>query len=84
MKKATVSDLRYRFPKLERSLKRGHTIEITKRSRPFARLLPPEPITPNAPPNFPDFLARRKKIFGNRKLKISGAELIRRDRDSSF
>jgi hypothetical protein len=29
----------------------------------------------------PDFLARMRAIFGDRVLEVSGAELIRQDRD---
>jgi len=81
MKKASIRDLRYRFSKVEELLREGEEIHITKRKRVIARLLPPEPVTPNA---FPDFLGRAKKIFGNKALKVSGAELIRRERDERY
>jgi antitoxin (DNA-binding transcriptional repressor) of toxin-antitoxin stability system len=81
MKKASVRDLRYRFPEIERTLNQGHAIEITKRKRLIARLVPAGQSAPSA---FPDFAARAKKIFGKRKLKISGAELLRRERDEGF
>ena len=74
MKKASIRDLRYRFSKVEDLLREGEEIHITKRKRVVARLLPPEPATPKA---FPDFLGRAKNIFGNKALKVSGAELIR-------
>ena len=72
--------LRYRFSVVEDALRHGEEIQITKRKRVIARLLPPEP--PGAPV-MPDFLARMKKIFGKRRMKISGAELVAwgRDRD---
>src|SRR6202030_1932047 len=73
MKKASIRDLRYRFSKVEDLLREGEEIHITKRKRVIARLLPPEPVIPKA---FPDFLGRAKKIFGNKALKVSGAELI--------
>jgi len=81
MKKASIRDLRYRFSKVEELLREGEEIHITKRKRVIARLLPPEPVIPNA---FPDFLGRAKKIFGNKALKVSGAELIRRERDERY
>ncbi len=43
MKKATVRDLRYRFREVENLLREGEEIEITKRKRVIARLLPPGP-----------------------------------------
>jgi hypothetical protein len=54
---------------------------MKKRKRIIARLLPPEPATPVA---FPDFLARMKKIFGKKRMKVSGAEIIARDREERF
>jgi antitoxin (DNA-binding transcriptional repressor) of toxin-antitoxin stability system len=81
MKKASVRDLRYRFPEIERTLNQGHAIEITKRKRLIARLVPAGQSAPSA---FPDFAERAKKIFAKRKLKISGAELLRRERDEGF
>jgi antitoxin (DNA-binding transcriptional repressor) of toxin-antitoxin stability system len=78
MKKASVRDLRYRFSAVEDLLREGEEIHITKRKRVIARLLPPEPPVPKA---FPDFLARQKKIFGKKRLKISGAEQLAAERD---
>lgn len=78
MRKATVRDLRYRFSVVEDLLREGEEIQITKRKRVIARLLPPAPPTPKA---FPDFLARQKKIFGKRRMKISGAEQLAAERE---
>ena len=81
MKKATVRDLRYRFSAVEDLLREGEEIHITKRKRVIARLLPPKPSPPKA---LPDFLARLKKIFGKKRLKVSGADLIAMDREERF
>ncbi len=78
MKKATVRDLRYRFSVVEDLLRDGEEVQITKRKRVIARLLPPEPA---APPRRPDVAARLKKIFGKRKMKVSGAELLAAERE---
>ena len=78
MKKASVRDLRYRFSIVENLLREGHEIQITKRKRVIARLLPPDPVVPV---QMPDFLGRMKKIFGKKRLKVSGAELIAIDRE---
>lgn len=78
MKKATVRDLRYRFSVVEDLLREGEEIQITKRKRVIARLLPPAPPTPKT---FPDFLARQKKIFGKKRMKISGAEQLAAERE---
>ena len=78
MKRASVRDLRYNFPAVERMLREGETIEITKRKRVIGTL---SPVVPDAKPVLPDFMARLKRIYGNRKLKPSGAEMIARERD---
>jgi antitoxin (DNA-binding transcriptional repressor) of toxin-antitoxin stability system len=65
-------------------LEQGHPIEVTRRNRVVARLLPPETIANDAPPKFPDFAARAKKIFGRKRLKNSGAQMLRYERDSGF
>lgn len=81
MKKASVRDLRYRFSAVEDLLREGEEIQITKRKRIIARLLPP---APPAPKTLPDFLARLKKIYGKKRMKVSGADLIALDREERF
>ncbi|HVZ19250.1 MAG TPA: hypothetical protein VG897_19175 [Terriglobales bacterium] len=76
MKKATVRDLRYDFPKIERALRAGQEIQITKRSRVIARLVPE-----HTPTELPDFQARLDRIFGDKVLAPSGAESISEDRE---
>jgi antitoxin (DNA-binding transcriptional repressor) of toxin-antitoxin stability system len=77
MKKASVRDLRYAFKKIERLLRQGEEIQITKRRKVIARLVPesgPSPV------ESPDFLARLHSIYGEKTLKVSGAELLEKDR----
>src|SRR5262249_60364803 len=71
MKKASIRDLRYDFPRIERLLREGEEIEITKRRRTIGRLVPER----NDSPRMPDFLARLQDIYGDRVLKTSGAEI---------
>lgn len=78
MRKATVRDLRYRFSVVEELLREGKEIQITKRKHIIARLLPP---AAPGPIRMPDFRSRMKAIFGNKKLKVSGARLIAQDRE---
>jgi len=80
-KKASIGDLRYRFSAVEKLLRDGHEVQITKRKRVVARLLPPEP---PARVEMPDFLGRMEKIFGKKRLKMSGAEQIALDRSERF
>jgi len=78
MKKASVRDLRYDFRKIERLLREGEEIQITKRRRVIARLLPENP-DPKAA-QLPDFLSRMRAEYGGRTLEVSGADLISQDR----
>ena len=77
MRKASVRDLRYRFREVETLLHEGEVIEITKRKRVIARLMP---VVARPPIKRPDFLARLRRIYGNKKLRVSGAELLAQER----
>jgi antitoxin (DNA-binding transcriptional repressor) of toxin-antitoxin stability system len=78
MEKATVRDLRYRFPRVEALLQEGEEIRITKHKRVIARLVPERP---SSVPRLPAFATRLAKIYGRKKLAASGAVLIRAERD---
>ncbi len=77
MKSASVRDLRYRFSVVEELLREGKEIAITKRRRVIARLLPAKR---TAAARRPDFVARLRKIYGSKNLKVSGAELLAKER----
>ena len=76
MKKATVRDLRYDFPKIERVLRAGEEIQITKRNRVIARLVPE-----GNSGDLPDIMARLREIYGDMRLEVSGAQLISEERE---
>lgn len=78
MKEASVRDLRYDFAKVERLLRQGHEIRITKRRRVVARLVPERP---EAKPAMPDFLAQLREIYGDRILPVTAAEIIAEGRN---
>lgn len=78
MTRASVRDLRYDFKKIERLLLQGEEVQITKYGRVIARLVPERP---GCPRKMPDFGARMRKIFGDKVLEVSGADLISADRD---
>ena len=78
MKKATVRDLRYDFPKIERLLRQGEEVEITKRQQVIARLIPEQTARAR---QLPDYAKRLKTIYGDRVLEVTGAEIISKDRD---
>ena len=51
-------------------LRAGETIEITKRKRVIGRLMPP---APEKKAQLPDFMARLRRIYGNRVLQTTNA-----------
>jgi antitoxin (DNA-binding transcriptional repressor) of toxin-antitoxin stability system len=77
MKKASVRDLRYGFKRIERLLHQGEEVQITKRRRVIARLVPDGA---EVVKQTPDFLARLRSIYGDKVLAVSGAELVSSDR----
>lgn len=77
MKSASIRDLRYAFTRIERLLRQGEVVQITKRRRVIARLVPE---TPESQAPIPDFLKRLRSIYGNKSLGVSGAKLIAKDR----
>lgn len=63
MKTATVREIRHDFGRLLTWIEEGEQVEITKRKRVVARLVPVK-----AKPRkvkWPDFAARRRKLFPN-------------------
>jgi antitoxin (DNA-binding transcriptional repressor) of toxin-antitoxin stability system len=77
MRTVSVRDLRYDFKAVEQILREGEEIRITKRRKVIARLVP-EPVQP---PALPDFMARMRAIYGDECLPVTGAEIVRFDRD---
>ena len=78
LKKTSVRELRYHFNRVEDMLREGMEIEITKRRRVIAKLVP---VQSDTLPARPDFLARLKELYGTKPLKVSGAELLARERE---
>jgi antitoxin (DNA-binding transcriptional repressor) of toxin-antitoxin stability system len=54
--------------RLKSWLRAGKTVELRERDRVIARIVPEKQKEP--PVQYPDFAARRKKIFGDRVLPI--------------
>jgi antitoxin (DNA-binding transcriptional repressor) of toxin-antitoxin stability system len=78
MEQASIRDLRYDFKRVEDLLKAGEEIEITRRKRVIARLVPPKR---RRRVKMPDFEGRMRKIFGDKVFTPSGAELIAEGRE---
>jgi antitoxin (DNA-binding transcriptional repressor) of toxin-antitoxin stability system len=77
MQKASVRDLRYHFAEVEDLLRQGQEIEITKRRRVIAKLVP---AGRSGAAERPDFMARLRDVYGKKVLKISGADLLAKER----
>lgn len=77
MKSVSIRDLRYDFKTVESLLDRGEELQVMKRRRVIARLVP-EP-APRRP--LPDFLARLKSTYGKKRLAVPGSEIVRLDRN---
>jgi antitoxin (DNA-binding transcriptional repressor) of toxin-antitoxin stability system len=77
MKKASLRDLRYRFAVIEEHLRSGEEIQITKRRRVIARLLPERPQARKSPPDFARML---REIYGEKVNAVAGADLVAEQR----
>jgi antitoxin (DNA-binding transcriptional repressor) of toxin-antitoxin stability system len=62
--------------KLKAWLRSGKTVELRERNTLIARIVPEKEA--NGPVQWPDFAARRKKIFGDRVLP--GADIVIEER----
>jgi antitoxin (DNA-binding transcriptional repressor) of toxin-antitoxin stability system len=78
MRSVSIRDLRYEFSKVEALLLAGESLQLTRRRKVIARIVPE---TQEELPELPDFAAHLKEIYGDQMLAVSGAELIRQDRE---
>lgn len=76
MAKATVRQLRYHFREIEARLNKGEEIELYKRKKMIGRILPARLKNED----YPDFAALRRRIFGKKKNKITGTQLVSEQR----
>jgi len=61
-------------------LEAGEVVELRKRNRVVARIVPETPRT--TPVEWPDFAARRRAIFGDRT--INAVEILIEERNSRY
>ena len=80
MKPATVSmrELQQNLKKVIERVERGETVELTRRRRVVARLVPAREAHPVPP--WPDLEARARSVFGDRIMKPAGSTLLLRAR----
>lgn len=58
-------------------MRSGEEIQITKRKRVIARLLP---VRPHARKSAPDFVRMLREIYGDKVMKTIGSELVSEQR----
>jgi len=75
MRTATVADLRNHFRRVSAWIENGEPVQILKRGRAFARLVPEAKANPM--PVKVDFAARRKAIWGNRVFSAAEVKAMR-------
>ena len=73
MRTATVREAQHNLPKILRAVSRGEVVEITRRNRVVARLVPAgsRPVE-----GLPDFLARARAIWGRRAPGKATSEIV--------
>lgn len=76
MTKATVRQLRYNFREIEARLNKGEEIHLYKRKKMIGRLLPVRP----KGDAYPDFAALSKQVFGRKKMKKTGTQIVSQGR----
>lgn len=63
MKTATIADLRNHFPKVFRWIEEGESVDLTRRGKVVAQLIPKRPEPPKMV-KWPDFEAIQREVFG--------------------
>ena len=80
MKTATIADLRNHFPSVFKWIQEGEQVEVTRRGRVVARLLPPLPVQPRKF-KAPDFASIQRELFGGNPPEFTpGDSAFIRDR----
>jgi prevent-host-death family protein len=80
MKKTTISirELQQNLKQVLARVERGQVIEVTRRRRPVARLVPLRSTGPSTP--WPDLDARARAVFGDRIITPGASRIVVEDR----
>ena len=73
-----MRELQQNLKKVIDRVERGETVELTRRRRVVARLVPAREARPVPP--WPDLEARARSVFGDRIMKPAGSTLLLRAR----
>lgn len=80
MKTATVRDVQHHLAEVLAWVEQGEEVQITRRSKPVARLVPEKSAKPDPVP-LPDFVARARRIWGSRPKGGSLSKTILANRE---
>ena len=75
MKTATVADLRNNFRRISALIEGGESVDITRRGRVVARLVPP--VSSKRKLVKPDFIAPLKEVWGDRMFTDAEVKAMR-------
>jgi antitoxin (DNA-binding transcriptional repressor) of toxin-antitoxin stability system len=75
MKTATVADLRNNFRRISALIEGGESVDITRRGRVVARLVPP--VSSKRKLVKPDFMAQLKEVWGDRMFTDAEVKAMR-------
>ena len=78
MKAATIRQVRHDFGTVLAWVAEGEEVTVLNRTRPVARICPPRAQAP-AKFKMPDFTARAKAIFGNKRTHFTNIVLQERE-----
>jgi prevent-host-death family protein len=73
MRRATVREAQHNLPRILRAVDTGEIVEITRRNRVVARLVP---ASPRPTQGLPDFVARAQEIWGKARAAKPTSELV--------
>ncbi len=73
MRTATVREAQHNLPRILRAVARGEVVEITRRNRTVARLVP---ATRRPEGGLPDFVARARAIWGRGPEGQATSEIV--------
>jgi prevent-host-death family protein len=78
-KAVTIRELQQNLKRVMTRVERGETVEVTRRRKTVARLVPVRPTAPGAP--WPDLKARRRAVLGDRVIVPGGSDIVIEGRD---
>lgn len=77
MKDVTVRELQREIKAILDRVETGESVEITRRGRPVARLVPATPVHPEP---WPDLAARAQTVLGRRRITPPPSRQLSEDR----